>query len=166
MAYELQRTRDPFEGLFPEQALRLMQAFASGGQRGRRQQDDQNAIVPAAEANEDENAYLLTLEIPGVDPKDVDVSVAGNTLTIKAERRHQHEGHEPQQQQGQGQGQQRARHRLFSEIQHGAIRREFSLPEDADRNRITADFRNGLLNLTVPKSQETHQRRKIEIKTS
>jgi HSP20 family protein len=157
--------------LFPEQALRLMQAFASGGQRGRRQQDDQNAIVPVAEANEDENAYLLTLEIPGVDPRDVDVSVAGNTLTIKAERRRhgqQQDDQGGQQREGQQtqQGQQRARHLLFSEIQHGAIRREFSLPEDADRNRITADFRNGLLNLTVPKSQETHQRRKIEIKTS
>ena len=164
MAYELQRYRDPFQSL-QEQAERMMQLLASG-QRGQRQQNE-GGIVPPAEAIEDENAYLLTLEIPGVDPKDVDVGVVGNTLTIKADRRRQgqQDGQEGQPREGQ-QGQQRARHVLFSEVQHGTIRREFGLPEDADRNRIAAEFRNGLLTLTVPKSQEVHQRRKIEIKST
>jgi len=106
MAYELQGNRDPFQGM-QDQTLRLLRAL-SGGQSERRQQDGQ--IVPPAEAIEEENAYILTLEIPGVEPKQVDVSVAGNTLTVKAERRRPNE-------QTQQQGQQRARHYLFSEIQ-------------------------------------------------
>ena len=175
MAYGmLQEYRDPFQGA-REQTLRLMQSLLQqSGQGGQRQSDDQQgSIVPPAEAIEDENAYILTLEIPGVDPKDVDVSVVGNSLTIKAERQRRDaqqgegQGQQGQGQQGQGQqGQRRARHYLISEIQHGVMRREFGLPEDADRNRITAEFRNGLLTLTIAKSQETHQRRKIEITSS
>jgi len=46
------------------------------------------------------------------------------------------------------------------------VRREFGLPDDADRNRVNAEFRNGLLTLTIPKSQEANQRRRIEVKTS
>ena len=163
MAYELYR--DPFQGA-QDRAIRMMQSLMQGGQQGQRSRE-QEVIVPPADAIEDENAYILTLEIPGVDPKEVDVSVVGASLTIKAERRRRdQDGGQPQGQQGQqGQAQPRARHYLFSEIQPGVIRREFGLPEDADRNRINADFRNGFLTLTIPKSQEAHQRRKIEIKS-
>jgi HSP20 family protein len=166
MANELRAYRggDPFQAM-QDQALRLMQQLASQG--GQRRDTDQGNIIPAAEATEEDNAYRLTVEIPGIEPKDVDVSVIGNTLTLKAERRQHGETTGQQTQQGQGQqGQQRARHYLFREIQHGTVRREFGLPEDADRQRIEAQFRNGLLTLTIPKSQEANQRRRIEVRTT
>ena len=167
MANELRayRSGDPFQ-VAQDQMYRLFQALnqSDGQRRGERGSN----IVPPAEAVEEDSAYRLILEIPGVDPKDVDVSVIGSTLTIKADRRQQDQEQGEQQQGGQ-QGQQgeqrRARHYLFSELQRGTLRREFGLPEDADRQRISAEFRNGLLALTIPKSQEAHQRRKIEVQS-
>jgi len=167
MAYELQRLRtgDPFDTV-QDQALQMFRQILSGGQQRRQQGDRQGVIVPPAEAIEDENSYIVSLEVPGVDPREVEVSVMGNTLAIKAERRQQHGIEQQGQQTQQGQQGQRARHILFSELSQGQVRREFTLPEDADRNRINAEFRNGLLTLTVQKSQETHQRRKIDIKSN
>jgi HSP20 family protein len=176
MANELRGYRDPFQAM-QDQTWRMMQQLMADPRRhGERGQQDET-IVPPAEALEEDNAYRLLLEIPGVDPKEVDVSVVGNTLTVKAERRlHRQDGQQGQQQGGQQQGgqqtegqqaqQRRASHVLFSELQSGVIRREFGLPEDADRQNINAEFRNGLLVLTIPKSQEAHQRRRIEIRSS
>jgi HSP20 family protein len=160
------RGTDPIAAM-QEQALRVFQQMLAVNQR---QEGGQNNIIPLAEALEDDSAYVIRLEIPGIDPKDTDVSVVGSTLTVKAERRREAQQGQGQQQQGQqGKGKeqdqgQRGRHLLFSEIPNGVIRREFGLPEDADRQNINAEFRNGLLTLTIPKSQETHQRRRIEVK--
>jgi len=142
----------------------VQQMLASSGQ-GQRTQGQGENILPPAEAIDEENAYRLTLDIPGVDPKDVDVSVIGSTLTIKADRRRQDQPAQSAEGQ-QGPETTRARHFLFTELQYGVVRREFGLPEDADRQRISAEFRNGLLTLTIPKSQEAHQRRRVEVKSS
>ena len=165
---------DPIAAI-QDQAMRVFQQMLSANQQ-QRHDGGQNNIVPPAEAIEDNSAYVVRLEIPGVDPQDVEVNVIGTTLSIKAERRRYQTEAQSQQQQGQTgqqtrdqqaqQTQQRNRHLLFSEIPNGVIRREFQLPEDADRQNVNADFRNGMLNLTIPKSQEATQRRRIEIKTT
>ena len=170
MANELRGYRDPFQAMQDQTWRMMQQLMADPRRRGERGQQDET-IVPPAEALEEDNAYRLLLEIPGVDPKEVDVSVVGNNVTIKAERRlHRQDGQQGQQQGGQQtegqQAQQRASHVLFSELQSGVIRREFGLPEDADRQNINAEFRNGLLVLTIPKSQEAHQRRRIEVRSA
>ena len=135
-----------------------------GGQQGR---GGLSTLTPPAEVVEDHDDYRIITELPGIDPNNVDVNVSGGTLTIRAER--QHDQQRQQGQQGQGQEQQRGRqqHYLVRERSYGVLQRQFRLPDDVDRNRIGAEFRNGLLTLTLPKSQETRdQRRRIEIKSS
>jgi HSP20 family protein len=156
-------TTDPIAAI-QDQALRAFQQLLASNQR---QDGGQNNIVPPAEALEDNSTYVLRLEIPGVNPNDVDVNIIGNTLSIKAERRrYQSDAQQQQTAQTRDQQAQQPRHLLFSEIPNGIIRREFQLPEDADRQKLNAEVRNGVLNLTIPKSQETTQRRHIEIKAT
>ena len=125
-------------------------------------------LTPPAEVVEDHDDYRIVTELPGIDPRNVDVNISGSTLTIRAERQHDEQRQQGQGQQGQGQEQQRGRqHYLVRERSYGVLHRQFRLPDDVDRNRIAAEFRNGLLTLTLPKSQDARdQRRRIEIKSS
>jgi HSP20 family protein len=111
------------------------------------------SLTPVAEITEDDTAYRIITELPGIDQKDVEINLVGSTLSISAERRSEQE--------------QKGRNYLLRERNFGTVRREFRLPDDVDRNRIAGECRNGVLTLTLPKSQESRdQRRRIEIKNS
>lgn len=153
----IQALRDQLERMF-NQAMgaasrqTLVSPLQQLGQLGSGQ------IVPLADVTEDNTGYRIALELPGIDPKNIEVNATGNTLTVRAERQHE------QQQQQQDQ---RGRQVHLNERSHGIIRREFRLPDDVDRNRITGETRNGLLTLTLPRSsQEGQQRRRVEIKNA
>lgn len=108
--------------------------------------------VPAIDVAEKADAYLLTVELPGVEPESIDVSYEQNVLTIRGEKR---PSFDPQ-----SQGELRV---YASERVTGAFERGIRLPEFVDGERITADFTNGLLTITVPKAQAAQPRR-IEIR--
>jgi HSP20 family protein len=109
----------------------------------------------------------LTFDVPGVDPRHLEVNVTGNTLSVRAQRETEAtQALREQQNRQTQQPQQRRQHILLAERQTGTFRREFRLPEDADRNRINAEFRDGVLTLTVGRSQENNQRRRVEIKSA
>jgi len=80
------------------------------------------------------------VDLPGADGKDIDVSVAGNTLTIRASREwHSNEhtnDHESRQ------------------VRHARFERSFNLPDGVKSDRIKASYRNGVLELTMPASPE------------
>jgi HSP20 family protein len=107
--------------------------------------------VPAVDVSEDEKAYRITAELPGLDEKDIDVSVTGDMLVLKGEKRQERE--------------QKEKNRYLSERSYGAFQRNFAIPDGVDRDKIGADFAKGVLSLTLPKTSEAQkQQKKIEIK--
>jgi HSP20 family protein len=98
------------------------------------------AWMPAVDIRETKDAFDVTAELPGIDAKDVDVSVQENTLTIRGERRRE-EVKENE-----------TVHRI--EREYGVFERSFTLPRSADAEKIQASYREGVLSLTVPKREE------------
>lgn len=106
--------------------------------------------LPAVEVSHDEKSYTLTAELPGLTEKDVDISVADGVLRIAAEKKEEDE--------------RKDKGLLFSERRYGSFERQIALPADVDQNGITAQFKDGLLTVTLAKDQQTAARsRKIEI---
>jgi HSP20 family protein len=111
----------------------------------------EGASVPAVDVAEDEKAYHITAELPGLSDKDLEVNLSDDILTISGEKRDERE--------------QREKNYHFSERRYGSFRRSFAVPQGIDRDKIEASFRNGVLALTLPKTQEAVQRqKKIEVK--
>ena len=105
-------------------------------------------FAPAFDISETENELVVKAELPGVDPQDVDISLTGNVLTIKGEKREEHET--------QGE----TMHRL--ERVFGSFSRSFTLPCEVREDQIQATYKDGLLDLRLPKS-ESSKTRKIKI---
>jgi HSP20 family protein len=95
--------------------------------------------------------YLLRAALPGIDPKDVQINVQGNTLTISGERKEDRSRKEAEY--------------MHQEISYGAFQRMVTLPEGVDTERINAEYHNGVLEITAPISASALPRR-IEIKSS
>jgi HSP20 family protein len=104
---------------------------------------------PRFEMAETEDAYVFTADLPGVEEEDVEISLTGDRLTISGHREQEHT-------------ETRAR-TVTSERSFGHFTRTFTLPAGTDRENISADVRNGVLNLTIPKRPE-NQPRRIAIK--
>ena len=109
--------------------------------------------TPAIDMSEDEKAYKVSVELPGIDAKDIDLSVSGDMLVLKGEKRQEKE--------------QNDKNYHFSERAHGSFQRAFELPASVDRNKIAADFSKGVLTLALPKTAEAQKPiKKIEVKSS
>ncbi len=94
-------------------------------------------IAPASEASAVGEAYRISVELPGVDDKDIDVSVQDGVVVLKGEKRIER--------------QEKGETWFFSERQYGAFSRSFRLPPDADADGIRGDLKDGVLTLTIPK---------------
>lgn len=109
--------------------------------------------APAVDISEDDKAYKITAELPGLKTEDVTVSVNGDILTLRGEKRQEHEEKEA--------------NRHVSERAYGAFERSFTLPAGIDREAISAAFNNGILTLTLPKTPTAQsQVRKIDVKAA
>lgn len=109
--------------------------------------------APPIDISEDEKAYKIAAELPGLDAKDVDVSVTGDMLVLKGEKRQETE--------------QKDKNYYFSERAYGAFQRSFELPTSVERDKIAADFSKGVLTITLPKTVEAQkQLKKIEVKSA
>lgn len=111
-------------------------------------------LSPATEASGDGKAYVLSMELPGVSEADVELSVEDGVVTIRGEKNTEEE--------------KKGDTWYFSERQYGAFRRSFRLPEDADSQGVSADMKDGVLTVRVPKlaKPEADKARKIEIAKS
>ena len=105
---------------------------------------------PAMDLVEDENAYTVRLDLPGMDSDDVRVEIEDNTLTISGEM-------------GDTVEQEGDRYH-YRERYTGAFQRSVRLPNTLDAEKIEANFENGVLNVVLPKRPEV-QPRKIQIAT-
>jgi HSP20 family protein len=98
------------------------------------------SFVPAVDVYEDEKKVVLKLEVPGIEEKDLDVSVENHTLTVKGERKFEKEEKEEN------------FHRI--ERRYGSFYRAFSLPSTVDTENIAAKYEAGVLKLELKKKPE------------
>jgi HSP20 family protein len=109
--------------------------------------------TPAVDLTEDDKAFTITAELPGIDEKEIDVTVSGGMLVIKGEKKQEKE--------------EKNKNYYVSERSYGAFQRSFSLPEGVDQDKIAADFSRGVLTVTLPKSADAQKaQKKIEVKTA
>jgi len=106
------------------------------------------AFAPDFEVKERKDAFLIKADLPGVQEKDLDISCHGNRVTISGQRE------EEKRDEGETY--------YTSERSYGSFSRSFMLPENADLDHASADFREGVLQLTVPKKAE-EKAKKISI---
>jgi len=105
------------------------------------------AFAPPAEVDEREGEYRVRLEMPGMDEKAVDISLRDDVLTIKAEKKDE-----------------KGADRYFSERRYGMCARSFRLSANVNRGAIAANMRNGVLTVTLPKTEPSQPSgRRIEI---
>jgi HSP20 family protein len=109
--------------------------------------------VPAVDVSEDDKAYKITAELPGLAEKDVELSVSGDVLVIKGEKERNKE--------------EKDKNYYMSERSYGSFQRSFRLPDGVDQDKIVANFAQGVLTITLPKIADAQkQQKKIEIKSS
>jgi HSP20 family protein len=96
--------------------------------------------APAVDIFEHEGNLVLKAELPGVDPKDVDVRVESNVLTLRGERKFESEVKREQY------------HRV--ERAYGSFSRSFTLPNVVDTGKIVAEYKDGVLRVTLPQREE------------
>lgn len=112
---------------------------------------DEIGSMPAADVAEHERDYEITVELPGMEPKDVDVKLANNVLTITGEKKTERE--------------EKKKDYFLSERRFGSFKRSFQIPEGVDETAIAADFSKGVLTVTLPKTTPSPpSEKKIDVK--
>ena len=96
--------------------------------------------VPAAEIKNTEDAIHLKLEVPGMEAKDIDVQVTENAVFISGERKTENKTEE--------------KGVTRSEFQYGKFQRRIQLPARIQNTNVTAQYKDGILNLTLPKTEQ------------
>lgn len=146
-------TWNPYQELerLQDRVLRAMRLTTTS--RG----DDGNHLLtsadwsPAVDITEDETEYLITADLPQISKDDVNVMVENGSLILKGERRHEVDQRD------------KKVHRI--ERCYGSFYRSFTLPDDADGQRVTASFKDGVLRVSLPKSEEKKPRQ-IEVQVN
>jgi len=106
-------------------------------------------FAPAVDIAEQENEYVVKVELPGVAKEDVKISVESNILTIKGEKKQEKE----------------EKNKNFHRVErsYGSFQRSFTLPSTVKNDKIDALFNSGILTITMPKSEEAKPKQ-IEVK--
>lgn len=101
--------------------------------------------TPSLDVSETEEAVTVRAEVPGVDPKDIDISVSGDVLVISGEKREERE----------------ERHENYyrAERSFGSFRRSVPLPASVDRDKISAEYDKGVLTIRLAKSEKAVAKR-------
>ncbi|WP_338866159.1 Hsp20/alpha crystallin family protein [Myxococcus stipitatus] len=143
-ARELARSEqswDPFEqmrALLQGDPTGLMRGLAPGGREGW-------ALVPDFDVKETKDAYIFKADLPGVKEENLEVSLTGQQLTISGNR------DEEKREEGE---------RYFTfERSHGSFSRSFTLPEGVDSEHVSAEMKDGVLTLAIPKRPEVQPKR-------
>jgi len=105
---------------------------------------------PAVDIQETENSYVMEMELPGFDEKNIEVNVDGSNLTIATKIEEKQEKKEEN------------KNYILRERRRTTFNRSFQLPENADPSEVSAAFKNGILSLDIKKRAET-QKRAIQI---
>jgi HSP20 family protein len=105
-----------------------------------REESNLTSWAPAVDIHETEHELIVEADLPGVDPKDLDIRVENNLLTIRGERKFEKKVNED--------------NYLRVERAYGSFSRSFSLANTVNPEAIQADYQNGVLTLNIPKREE------------
>jgi HSP20 family protein len=114
---------------------------------------DFSQAAPAVDLVEKDTAFEITAELPGLSPKDVDVSMRNGSIVIKGEKKDEKE--------------EKSKDYYVKERRYGSFERSFQVPEGVDTSAIEARYANGLLTVTLPKTIEAQKpAQKIDVKAA
>jgi HSP20 family protein len=105
--------------------------------------------MPAVDVVEENDEYIVKIELPGVNKDDVKITLESNILTIRGEKKAEKDSDE------------KNYHR--TERSYGIFQRSFTLPESVKNDKIGAEYKDGILTITLPKAEETKPKQ-IEVK--
>jgi HSP20 family protein len=132
-----------WEGLFSNRGGRLFEEVLRDWPR-------RGGVMPAMEITEGDGQYTVTVELPGVRKEDVHVELDEGMLTIRGEKKSERE--------------ETKERKRYVERTYGSFSRSFTLPLNADAQRLAAAFKDGVLTITIPKTEESKPRT-VAIKT-
>jgi len=143
---DIDRLFDDFSEDFWRRPIRSLAAFERAWPR-------KFAAAPVVDVAESDKSYEITAEMPGIDEKNIEVSLANGGITIKGEKKEETE--------------EKKKDYYVSERRYGSFERYFALPDGVDADKIQATFKNGVLKVTLPKTAEAQQpAKKIEVKAA
>jgi len=96
---------------------------------------------PHVELRETENEIGVTAELPGLDEKDIEITIEEGALTLSGEKRSEHDDKD----------------RHYSERSYGRFERRIGLPQGIDRDKVSATFKNGVLTVNLPKTEAANE---------
>ena len=144
---EIERVFDDFERKmwpFPRKG-REMERFWAGGLA--------SGVIPSVDITEEDKAFKVTAELPGMSEKNVEVQLTDGMLTIKGEKEESREEKE--------------KGCYLSEREYGAFQRSFQMPAGIDQDKIEAALKDGVLTVTLPKTAEAQKKEKtVQVKKS
>lgn len=135
-AHPLERMRWEMDQLFDR--------FFSDAWPGNRWSEE-GAWVPALDVKETADTVVVRAELPGVDPKDLDITVSGDLLTLSGKKEEKTE--------------QKEENWFHTECRYGEFQRSITLPAAVDTNDVNAEFKNGVLTVTVRKTPSAQAKR-------
>ncbi len=109
--------------------------------------------LPSIDVDENEKEFNVTAELPGMEEKDITVTLENSILTIAGEKKEEREEKDEK------------RNRYHSERHYGSFSRSISLPEEIKQDKIKAKFKNGVLSIMIPKD-ESAEKKRISIKVN
>jgi HSP20 family protein len=125
-------TFGPFSGRMSRLMDQLFRESRAGG--------GGQAFAPAVDVDENDERYKITVELPGSKKEDVHVDLHEGMLTIRGEKKSEREETKDR--------------RRYTERSYGSFSRSFTLPGDADADRVDAQFKDGVLTISIPKTEE------------
>ena len=156
-----QREDDPFEGFrrqmesLHSEMDRLFEDLAGGTFRESMFPEalGRDLLMPQIDETEDEKAFHVTAELPGMDEKDVDITLSDRRLIIRGEKKRDEK--------------EEGKDSCRRERSYGAFRRMIELPGDVDESKIEASFKKGVLKIELPKTKEAQKKiRHIDVKAA
>ena len=111
---------------------------------------EERAFTPAFDVSENDSNFVVKAEVPGIDQKNIDISLSNGLLTISGEKKHEKK--------------EESEHYHTVERSYGSFRRTFRLPTEVDTDNVDATYKDGVLTVTLPKS-EAVKPKKIEEKS-
>ena len=122
--------------IFDDVEQMMHQAFGHSLENG----SSRLSYSPLMNVSESDSDYLIMMDLPGVEKKDVDVKLSNGILTVSGERKTSEKSDE--------------NNRIWHETTYGTFSRSFELTSDIVEEKIKAKFNNGVLNITIPKAEE------------
>ena len=154
MAYEL-TTWKPFRDLEPfsdfdrmrREMDRVWDSFFEGTVE--RRAKEESVWLPSVDVSETKNDLVVKAELPGMDPKDIDITLSDSHLMIKGQKKHEKE--------------EKDEDYHFVERSYGSFVRAVHLPKEVKHDKINASYKNGVLKIVLPKSEEA-KTKEVKIK--